>query len=204
MCVDVGAHVYVDEHIHVYVCSRVVMWLWMLMSTCTCTCMYLICVHNVRGRSAWFPPSRYSVGTYDEHTQVYTPLTAGVVGGDWDWVPKSGANETNRGRRVLWSNIGVSLGRHGGFLSFPRELGLDPAKGESAVCDTPGVGGEAPQLTTRFVPELSKLRRHTIVDRYRGRCGWSLHCALFYSIYVFYCFILFFLPLKVILFTRNK
>jgi len=64
-------------------------------------------------------------------------------------VPKSGADETNRGRRLIWSNIGApsNLGGHSGWLSLARELSVVTA----------GPTG-APQLRTGFIPELTQLR----------------------------------------------
>ena len=50
-------------------------------------------------RNSWFPPSRYSIGTFDGLR--YTPTSQGILGGDSDYVPKSGADESNHGRRFL-------------------------------------------------------------------------------------------------------
>ena len=54
----------------------------------------LLCCSN-----SWFPPSRYSIGTFDGLR--YSPLSQGILGGDSDYVPKSGADESNHGRRFL-------------------------------------------------------------------------------------------------------
>ena len=50
-------------------------------------------------RNSWFPPSRYSIGTFDGLR--YKPRSQGILGGDSDYVPKSGADESNHGRRFL-------------------------------------------------------------------------------------------------------
>jgi sucrose-6-phosphate hydrolase SacC (GH32 family) len=100
-------------------------------------------------RSGWFPPSRYTVGTWDATSLQYTALAAGVLGGDTDYVPKSGADESNNGRRLLWSNIGgpSNIGAHSGWLSLAKELSV-------AVSSSTGL----PELRTSFIPELTTLR----------------------------------------------
>ena len=96
-------------------------------------------------RSAWYPPSRWSIGRFTGTT--YTATSGGILGGDSDYVPKSGADESNTGRRLLWSNIGSTPGGHDGYLSLSRELSLS-----AALNDTHRLG-------MRFIPELAALRR---------------------------------------------
>ena len=45
-------------------------------------------------RNSWFPPSRWSIGTFDGLR--YKPTSQGILGGDSDYVPKSGADESSR------------------------------------------------------------------------------------------------------------
>jgi hypothetical protein len=58
-------------------------------------------------RNSWFPPSRYSIGTFDGLR--YTPTSQGILGGDSDYVPKSGADESNHGRRLLCARMHCML-----------------------------------------------------------------------------------------------
>ena len=51
--------------------------------------------------NSWFPPSRYSIGTFDGMRYSALSQAQGILGGDSDYVPKSGADESNRGRRFL-------------------------------------------------------------------------------------------------------
>jgi hypothetical protein len=85
-----------------------------------------------------------------------------VLGGDSDYVPKSGADESNEGRRLLWSNIGApqNIGGHSGWLSLAREL--------SVSVDSACTGARLPRLHTSFVPELSKLRLLSSASKVSG------------------------------------
>ena len=124
-------------------------------------------------RSSWYPPSKYTIGSFDGTS--YVPLTGGTLGGDYDYVPKSGAAEANTGRRLYWSNIGASIGGHSGFLSLSHELALapthpaapkpgpEPPRPAATPPAGPGRGASqaplpAPALSMTFVPELHALR----------------------------------------------
>ena len=100
-------------------------------------------------RSSWFPPARWLVGSFDESSAAFVPEASGLVGGDFDYVPKTGASESGD-RRLLWANIGIAPAQdhaHRGVLSLSRELSWEA-----------GDDGEA-FLAMRFIPELKVMRR---------------------------------------------
>ena len=55
------------------------------------------------------------------------------MGGDYDYVPKSGAGLSNTGRRLFWANVGVSVNGHTGFLSLSREFVVRSSKRSSST-----------------------------------------------------------------------
>lgn len=117
-------------------------------------------------RSGWFPPSRWSIGAFNGSS--FTSLSTGTLGGDYDFVPKTGADANNDAatdhvRRLWWSNIGVPLGDHNGWLSFSRELTVaaDEKVPQAQASSGRQVRREGPTLRSTFIPELQTLRIRT-------------------------------------------
>lgn len=109
-------------------------------------------------QSSWYPASQYAVGTFDGLKLV--AQQHGQVGSAYDYVPKSGAGSSNTGRRLFWTNVGVSLNGHTGFLSLSREFtvadaGIGAARGASPP---PALAAPPPTLEMQFVNELHNLR----------------------------------------------
>ena len=119
-------------------------------------------------RSSWFPPARWLVGTFDESTTTFVPESSGLLGGDFDYVPKSGAaaGDENDQRRLMWANIGIAPSRahaHPGILSFSRELAWEVDGSGDAF------------LAMRFIPELAALRRPGSDFSTRRRAALPVH-----------------------------